>query len=327
MRNNLIVAAALAVALGALVFPAKQSVRGEEVIGLPSLPTSVLAQAGSESITMTTVPNAVTRYVFGTADGYADAVVKISLRAACLVRVTRIPVQANDIANRCQSGRDASLRALSPVLEVRNPTGPSGPVQFSIYRIEALSSCPPTAFPVKVDILYFGQAGEADLVRTRMVRDSSPPAATDCREVTTDISVSKDPNDVDPQGSGEEPAFSDYFLANLPPSALPTQMGVDNRFADLRALVSSLFRSEASRVANAQSNFDMGASQVQQGNLNGARMSFQMSIGLLDQFINAVEDARRSAMLTPQDAAALTTLAQKVKFHIRAFARRNGIDL
>jgi hypothetical protein len=321
MKKKSMVTAVVAVALSVFIFPMRESVRGQVGMNLPSLVALDSTQGGSETITMTTVPNQPTRYVFGAADGYPDAVVRLLLRAACTVRVTRIPVLASDIATRCQ---DMALRGSAPVLEMLNPAGPGGPGQFSVYRIELLSSCPDTAFPIRVEIIYFGAA---EVIRTRVVHDPLPPGGQDCRDVTTNIATPKDPNDPDPSGQGTETSFSDYLLVNLPDPGLPTQSGVDTQFEDLRATTEQLLPSEESRLVNAQNAFGTGASQAQQGNLDAARVAFQIAIRLLNEFLNVVEQQRSAMSLRPPDASQLTTRGERLIFKIRAFARRNGIVL
>lgn len=303
--------------------PARTPVWGEGKTGSPAAGVRAAGQAAGESITLLTAPNQLTRYTFGAGDGFQDAAVRIFLRGACLVRVTRIPVAAGEIAMRCQ-GTD--LEGSTAILELHNPAGPTAPDQYSVYRIESLGSCLEVSFPVSIEIIYFGQA---QVVRTRMVHDPLPPGGKDCREVTADFTIPKDPKDPDPKGRGVETAFSDYFLVDLPDRALPSQGRVNDRFVDLVGTANRLLPTEVARVSDALASFNSGANLVAQGNLSGAKGAFQTAIGLLNQFLTAVERRRTSNinMLKPSDASELSTRGERLIFGIKTFALQNRITL
>jgi hypothetical protein len=312
MKTHLIVAASLI--LGSMF----SGLIGRGELSAAIINSSLPSQ--DETIQMTTTPNQPTQFTFGAADGFADAVVEITLARACTVRVTRFAVPSTEVSDRC---RGTLLQNSTSVPEQRNPNGPPGPAQTFVYRIETVGACPPEAFPVQIDINYFG-AGSP--IRTRIVRDALPPGG-DCRDVSTDVVLPKDPTNLDPRVRGLERSFSDYFLVRLADADLPSAPRINLRFDELKTLTTQSLPSQLNTVNTAQTEFNRGVDLINQLNTSEARKFLLMSIQTLRSLETAVLAARNQNQITPLPAAELQARAQQTIFAIRQFAALNMIEL
>lgn len=274
-----------------------------------------------ESITKTANATMPTSYAFGADDNFTDSIVRITTLSDCELKVTRIPVTPGDILKRCGGSYHPSVMVME---NDQVPTNAKSAQHPSVYRIEPVGVCPAAAFPVSIEISYFGKfektgpnPNNKKVFRLRMIHE--PSNGDECRDISTGAEQLQ--GDTDPKGSGGEGGgFSDFFLLNVIDNHIKNDGYIKSEFDHLIDLAGKLFSAHQQKVIDAKAAFAKAVG-------NPAQKDFQDAIDLLKQFKTEVDKARGLGSLLPGKAKRMQAEAPQLEYKVQQYAATEGIDL